>query len=491
MEQARADAPGPAYAVVSEGGDILAAAGADAAAFRPTEASQGHALSRARDGEALLLRLEASGGRALLARLPAPDLAAPASLAREGLTVSIVNADGLIIASAASRLRDQPASVLGLTTEVLAERAQEGGVHTQGELRLTAVDAQTAPATVVAAAPAAGGGLLALFGDAWILIGPLGLGLGLGALVLFQERRARRAARVWADTERRFRTAVEAARCGIWEWDLDRDEVVMSDVMAGMLGFGRRRRHRRRRDHRAHRSPAPRRACATPCDRPRPTAQVDVSFRVDAPDQPALWIELRGQAPRQRGQDGFAHIIGVALDVTEERRAQARAQAAENRLRDAIESVSEAFVLWDRHGRLMLCNQNFRTLFGFEPGHPEARRPARAAEPHRRAWPSARTSPRPRRPARRARGRAGRRPLGADLRAPHGRGRRWWSPPPTSPSSRPRRRRAGSRSERCSRPSIKLETQPGAALRAGPQVRGREDPRRGAPTRPRASSWPT
>ncbi len=28
--------------------------------------------------------------------------------------------------------------------------------------------------------------------------------------------------------------------------------------------------------------------------------------------------------------------------------AQARAQAAENRLRDAIESVSEAFVLWDR-----------------------------------------------------------------------------------------------------------------------------------------------
>ena len=38
------------------------------------------------------------------------------------------------------------------------------------------------------------------------------------------------------------------------------------------------------------------------------------------------------------------------LDVTEERIAQARAQAAETRLRDAIDSVSEAFVLWDRHG---------------------------------------------------------------------------------------------------------------------------------------------
>ena len=52
--------------------------------------------------------------------------------------------------------------------------------------------------------------------------------------------------------------------------------------------------------------------------------------------------------------------MGVALDVTEERLAQVRAQAAEARLHGAIESVSEAFVLWDRHGRLVLCNQNFR-----------------------------------------------------------------------------------------------------------------------------------
>ena len=46
--------------------------------------------------------------------------------------------------------------------------------------------------------------------------------------------------------------------------------------------------------------------------------------------------------------------------------AQARAQAAENRLRDAIESVSEAFVLWDRHGRLLMCNRNYRSFFSLE-----------------------------------------------------------------------------------------------------------------------------
>ncbi|OYX90956.1 MAG: ATPase, partial [Caulobacter sp. 35-67-4] len=47
--------------------------------------------------------------------------------------------------------------------------------------------------------------------------------------------------------------------------------------------------------------------------------------------------------------------------------AQARAQAAENRLRDAIESVSEAFVLWDRQGRLLMCNRNYRSVFNLEP----------------------------------------------------------------------------------------------------------------------------
>ena len=47
--------------------------------------------------------------------------------------------------------------------------------------------------------------------------------------------------------------------------------------------------------------------------------------------------------------------------------AQARAQAAENRLRDAIESVSEAFVLWDRNGRLLMCNRNYRSFFSLEP----------------------------------------------------------------------------------------------------------------------------
>src|SRR5690606_9325622 len=39
-----------------------------------------------------------------------------------------------------------------------------------------------------------------------------------------------------------------------------------------------------------------------------------------------------------------------------------------SRLRDGIESVSDAFVLFDRADRLILWNQAFVDTFGFEPG---------------------------------------------------------------------------------------------------------------------------
>jgi two-component system cell cycle sensor histidine kinase PleC len=231
----------------------------------------------------------------------------------------------------------------------------------------------------LAARPAADGALLALSaapaaaadGAAsakqvlWLLI-PLGVAFLLGLLLLGQSRKAETAQRAFIDSEQRFRLAVEAARCGIWEWDLTQDRMFMSDVTGAIFGWGggghvdgAQVLERVSPDHR---------------DRVRQALGVaatygafDVSFRVPSLEggRP-VWIDARGQGFDRQPDGGYARIIGVALDVTEERVAQARAQAAENRLRDAIESVSEAFVLWDRHGRLLMCNQNYRETFSLE-----------------------------------------------------------------------------------------------------------------------------
>ncbi len=199
------------------------------------------------------------------------------------------------------------------------------------------------------------------------LLAPLAVGIALALLLMLQSRRAQRAQQAFVDSEQRFRLAVEAARCGIWEWDLDADRVIMSDVTAVIFGWGgagavsgQEVLSRIAPDHRDRVRQALTHAATF--------GAFDVSFRVPGGDgRRALWIDARGQGLQTANGQNHSRIVGVALDVTEERLAQARAQAAEVRLRDAIESVSEAFVLWDRNGRLLLCNRNYRNLFNLEP----------------------------------------------------------------------------------------------------------------------------
>lgn len=234
----------------------------------------------------------------------------------------------------------------------------------------------------VAGRPAAGGSLIAVAANppkgmvsanrdridgVVALLVPLGIGIALALLLFSQSRKAEAAQRAFVESEQRFRMAVEAARCGIWEWDLEQDQVFMSDVTGVIFGWGgggvvggQEVLERVAPDHRERLRQALAHAARY--------GAFDVSFRVPgAGGGRSIWIDARGQGLGQPGGDGYGRIIGVALDVTEERLAQARAQAAENRLRDAIESVSEAFVLWDRSGRLLLCNRNYRSVFNLEP----------------------------------------------------------------------------------------------------------------------------
>ncbi|MBV9637628.1 MAG: PAS-domain containing protein, partial [Methylobacteriaceae bacterium] len=55
-----------------------------------------------------------------------------------------------------------------------------------------------------------------------------------------------------------------------------------------------------------------------------------------------------------------AHLVGIAVDITEEKRLAERTATADMRLRDAIEAISEAFVLWDADNRLVMCNSKFQ-----------------------------------------------------------------------------------------------------------------------------------
>ena len=234
-----------------------------------------------------------------------------------------------------------------------------------GEDGRAVVSARSGEVLAVAPAPRAGAGVVRQLADVLALLAPLTAGGLLAVVMLRRIHQTERERRESRESERRFRMAVEAARAGIWEWDLVADRVYLSDVTGAMLGWGGAGvaagdevLGRIAGEHRERVRQALTAAEAF--------GALDVSFATTRMDGGLAWIDMRGQAA-ERGDGAYRTLIGVAVDVTEERAAQLRAQAAENRLQDAIESVSEAFVLWDRRGRLVLCNGAYRDFFQLEP----------------------------------------------------------------------------------------------------------------------------
>ncbi|MEO1472510.1 MAG: ATP-binding protein [Pseudomonadota bacterium] len=94
---------------------------------------------------------------------------------------------------------------------------------------------------------------------------------------------------------------------------------------------------------------------------------VHVRFRVGS-GEPARWLELRGSVTPGTGaalEGGGAGsgIGGIIVDVTEQKQSEDRFQAAENRLRSAIETFSGPFALWDKRRRLVYWNQAYASAF--------------------------------------------------------------------------------------------------------------------------------
>jgi two-component system cell cycle sensor histidine kinase PleC len=76
-----------------------------------------------------------------------------------------------------------------------------------------------------------------------------------------------------------------------------------------------------------------------------------------------VWLRVRCEITRYPDEPGF-HLIGIAVDISEQKLLAEQTAAADVRLRDAIETIPEAFVLWDADNRLVLCNSNFQALHG-------------------------------------------------------------------------------------------------------------------------------
>jgi two-component system cell cycle sensor histidine kinase PleC len=203
--------------------------------------------------------------------------------------------------------------------------------------------------------------LAGLFAAAAIVLGAITLAF------LVQSRRARAADDDCDCVRERIDTALNRGHCGLWDWDLARGRIYWSDSMYAMLGYDRAGDYMSFGEVSGFINPddADLYALADAISRGE-ADHLDQEFRVRGADGEWLWLKARAELVIDR-RTGAQHLVGIAVDISEQRRMAERTATADARLRDAVEAISEAFVLWDASNRLVLCNAKYQQLHQLSP----------------------------------------------------------------------------------------------------------------------------
>jgi two-component system, cell cycle sensor histidine kinase PleC len=184
--------------------------------------------------------------------------------------------------------------------------------------------------------------------------------IALAIAYFWQASRAREACQLCERMQNRVDTALGRGRCGLWDWDLARGRIYWSDSMYEMLGMTPAGQFISFGDINAlvHPQDGALAAMAELLTSSQADS-IDHAFRMQTVNGEWIWVRARAELVRERAGEP-PHLVGIAVDITEQKALAERTATADIRLRDAIETVSEAFVLWDSGNRLVMCNSKFQ-----------------------------------------------------------------------------------------------------------------------------------
>ena len=166
-------------------------------------------------------------------------------------------------------------------------------------------------------------------------------------------------------SQQRYRAALDGSRGGVWEVNLSDNVAYISQSLSKLLGMPDSEHHIPVPQFLSLFHEADREKLLHHIRRAHMSGDFDVDVNVA---RLPLTVACRGR-PSTRGVEHTRVIIGMAMDVTEQRGSQIRLQAAEARLHDALRAMNDSFVIWDQRDQLTLWNAKFEDFFGFMPGN--------------------------------------------------------------------------------------------------------------------------
>ena len=157
-------------------------------------------------------------------------------------------------------------------------------------------------------------------------------------------------------SEKRLNLAADSANLGMWEWDIVRDEVWITDKGRVLFGFDSSEKLNRDRLL----------SVIYPVDRDsvqqavedslRTGAEYETEYRLVLPNGQIRWMTGRGHVEFNRnGQP--VRMRGASLDITKRKQ-------AEDQFRLVVEAAPSAMIMGNSEGRIALINKQVEAVFG-------------------------------------------------------------------------------------------------------------------------------
>jgi two-component system, cell cycle sensor histidine kinase PleC len=161
----------------------------------------------------------------------------------------------------------------------------------------------------------------------------------------------------------RLDKALDGGQCGLWDWDISSGRIFWSSSMYEILGLECKSEMLSFGEVSALMHPQDAALDELTEDLlSRRRADFDHEFRMRHAN--GHWVWLHARAALAPGHLSNAveqpHLVGIVFDITKQKELNKLNADAEVRLKDAIENISEAFVLWDTESKLVLCNSKYQ-----------------------------------------------------------------------------------------------------------------------------------
>ncbi|UNF44313.1 ATP-binding protein [Bartonella krasnovii] len=189
-----------------------------------------------------------------------------------------------------------------------------------------------------------------------LFVGTSGIILALLYAYYNQLLRARKIDLISEKTQNRIDMAMMRGRCGLWDWNMASGRVYWSRAMYEMLGYV---------PQDALLSISQISAIINPNDANffnlaqelmgGKKKHIDINVPMRHADGHYVWMRLRAEVTEEEEP----HLVGISFDISEQKQLAEQTAQADLRIRDAIENISESFVLWDAEGRLVMSNSKF------------------------------------------------------------------------------------------------------------------------------------